>query len=523
METFLERIKKAGGRIEESVRRFPFSFALLCLITINGVYMILAEKEAFELTFALTIGALFCFLAELSYEYGIHRMRLLIPAAALLSVSASYLLLKHHDNTYIYTALTGLCIASVALIAFVLYRNRENRFLFSHLIKSAFIVGVFAGVILSGISVCIAAFHFLIFHFEEIWKIYGILFLLVAGTFSVTLFLSYVPGPDEEVSVPATYRTIIHKALFYIYLGLIGILYLYILKIIVTWKMPVGKLNWFGSFALLFYVVFYLSIDETDGRPQELFKKYGAYLLIPVLAIQIFAIAIRLNAYGLTTARLMSLILILIAVGFMASQIFAIHVSIPFLLIPILAVLFTCTPFNIYDIPNRSQETRLKNALSKGGALVDGVLNDEVNMEVEYLEDARSAYEYLRWSSGNKSSFFEEFSNSKIAKSFYDSNDYSNKIRSFHYSNDLKDKAIDISGYKQLQLISQQQNDSYDKELKTFFAALDETKSSEYEEDHLEYETADGNKIIFKFISFDFDEDENEILDLYWDGILLIR
>ena len=168
METFLERIKKAGGRIEGSVRRFPFSFALLCIITINGVYMILAEKEAFELTFALTIGTLFCFLAELSYEYGIHRMRLLIPAAALLSVSASYLLLKHHDNTYIYTALTGLCIASVALIAFVLYRNRENRFLFSHLIKSAFIVGVFAGVILSGISVCIAAFHFLIFHFEEI-------------------------------------------------------------------------------------------------------------------------------------------------------------------------------------------------------------------------------------------------------------------------------------------------------------------------------------------------------------------
>ena len=144
-------------------------------------------------------------------------------------------------------------------------------------------------------------------------------------------------------------------------------------------------------------------------------------------------------------------------------------------------------------------------------------------MEAEYLEDARSAYEYLRWSSGNKSSFFEEFLDSKIAKSFYDSNDYSNRIRSFHYSNDLEDQAIDISSYRQLQLISQQQNDSYDKELSSFFAGLDETKSSEYEEDHLEYETADGNKIIFKYISFDFDEDENEILDLYWDGILLIR
>ena len=133
METFLERIKKAGGRIEESIRRFPFSFALLCLITINGIYMILAEKETFELIFALTIGALFCFLTELSCEYGIHRMRLLIPAAALLSTVVSYLLMKHYDNVYGYTGLTGLCIASVALIAFVLYRNRENRFLFSHL------------------------------------------------------------------------------------------------------------------------------------------------------------------------------------------------------------------------------------------------------------------------------------------------------------------------------------------------------------------------------------------------------
>ena len=98
METFLERIKKAGGRIEESIRRFPFSFVLLCLITINGIYMILAEKEAFELTFALIIGALFCFLTELSYEYGIHRLRPLIPAVALLIVAASYLLMKHYDN-----------------------------------------------------------------------------------------------------------------------------------------------------------------------------------------------------------------------------------------------------------------------------------------------------------------------------------------------------------------------------------------------------------------------------------------
>ena len=77
----------------------------------------------------------------------------------------------------------------------------------------------------------------------------------------------------------------------------------------------------------------------------------------------------------------MSLILIVIAVGFMAAQFFGFHVSLCFLLILPLAFVFTCTPLNIYDVPNRAQEKRLKNALTEGGALVDGVLNDTVNME----------------------------------------------------------------------------------------------------------------------------------------------
>ncbi|MCR4632535.1 MAG: DUF4153 domain-containing protein [Erysipelotrichaceae bacterium] len=521
MVSLLERIKKAGGRLEECIRRFPFSFLMLCLITADGIFLILAEKEAFELFFALVIGGLFAFLFELAYEYGIHRIRLLTPAVGLLSAAVTYLLLKNHDNVYVYTALTGACIACVSLIAFVLYRNRENCLVFSHLIKSAFIVWIFTGVILAGISVCIAAFHFLIFHFEEVWKIYAVLFLAISALFGVTLFLSYVPRPDEEISVPATYRTIIHKALFYIYLILIGILYLYIFKIIVTWKMPVGKLNWFGSFALLFYVVFYLSVDENDGKIQGLFKKYGACLLFPVLAIQVFAIAIRLHAYGLTTARLMSLILIAIAVGFMLSQMLGIRVSKCFLLIVVLALVFTCTPLNIYDIPNSAQESRLKNALSKGGALVNGVLDEDVSMEAEYLEDARSAYEYLRYSSGSKSSFFEDFSESKIAKSFNDYDGSDRKISSFYYSVDLQGKAFEIGEYGHMRFVSQEYEE-LDKELQPFFASLDRNKSGE-QDDLLEYETADGNKIIFRYISFEFDEDNKEILYLYWEGILLSR
>ncbi|MBR4461655.1 MAG: DUF4153 domain-containing protein [Erysipelotrichaceae bacterium] len=521
MENLLEKIKKASGRLQDCIKRFPFSFAILCLITVASAYMIITDEDLSKLTVSLIMAGMFCFLMELSLEYEIHRIRYLVPAVSILTGLLVFFLLKKYENEYIYTALAGIGVAVLSLAAYVLYKDRENRYLFSYLAKSAFIVWIFTAVILAGFSVCIAAFHFLIFHFDEIWKIYSILFLLVLGLFGITLFLSYVPRPNEEVSVPSIYRTIIHKALFYIYLILIGILYLYIFKIIITWQMPVGKLNWFGCFALLFYVIFYLSVDETDGKVQALFKTKGAYLLVPVLAIQLFAIVIRLNAYGLTTARFMSLILIAIAVGYMLSAIFHFHVSRCFLFIALISLLFSCTPLNIYDVPNKLQENRLKNALSKGGALVNGVLNENVVMEAEYLEDAKSAYDYLRYSDGTKSSFFETFKESKIAKSFSDYSYEEKNIRSFYYSIDLEGRDFDISHYSVLHLLSYRDQIGYNDELKDFFLSLEQEKESEYEEDLLEYEFNDGSKIVFRYIDYDYDLNSGSFDHLYWEGMLL--
>ena len=520
MNTLLERIKKAGGRLEDTIRRLPCSFTVLCLISLCGIYQILSEKETVKLFFSLIVAVFFCFLLEIAYEYEVHKLKVLTPLTAVSATLISYLLLKHYGNIYIYTALAGLSIAAISLIFYVLYAKRENRELFSHLIKSAFIVEIFAGVIMSGISVCLAAFHFLIFHFDEVWKIYGIISILVMGLFNATLFFSYVPKPDEKISVPATYRTIIHKALFYIYLILIAILYLYIFKIIITWKMPVGKLNWFGCFALLFYVFFYLSVDESDGRYQKLFKQHGVYLLLPILAIQLFAIIIRLNAYGLTTARMMSLILITAAVGFMVSQALHIPVARCFLFTALLAILFSCTPFNIYDVPDRVQEKRLKDALIKGGALNNGVLDDQVKMEARYLEDVRSAYEYLRYSDGRKSAFYEEFEKSKIAKALDHYDPQSAEIRSFYYNTDLTNKEIDIASYSKLEMISQD-DEHYQQELTPFLLSLDESKTADYQQDGLEYELSDGSKIIFRYISYDYNEDEKSFVYLYFEGLRL--
>lgn len=411
----IDQFKDAKARLYDTIYRFPFTTIFLSAISLISIYFILASENDTNLLFAFVASTLITFLFELAYEYDVHKIRILSLFIGLVTTFISYVVLSYFDNIYVNTGLAGICIATISLIFYILYKSKENKYIFSYLIKTYFITSLFASVVYSGFLVVLLAFNFLIFSFNDVFKLISILAILILFLLDYVLFISYIPKKDETVIVPDIYRSIIHKALFYIYLLLIAILYLYILKIIVTWTMPVGKLNWFGCFALLFYVFFYLSVDETDGEAQTLFNKHGALLLVPVLAIQLIAIGIRVSAYGLTTARFMSIILVLIAISFMALSILKLPIKYAFLFMALVSLLFSCTPLNIFDVPNRNQENRLLKALVRSGAYKDGKIIQGIIPETEDYENAKAAADYLYYSAGNKSEFYREFEKSELA------------------------------------------------------------------------------------------------------------
>ena len=161
------------------------------------------------------------------------------------------------------------------------------------------------------------------------------------------------------------------------------------------------------------------------------------------------------------------------------------------------------------------------NALTKGGALVEGKLDDTVEMEAEYLEDAKSAYEYLRWSSGRKSAFYETFAESKIAKSFYDNGENGKNIKSYYYRYELNGEEIDVGEYNSIQMISEKGTERLqDLDLTAFLLSLDSLDDGRSFQAPLTYELADGRKIVFECISYDYDQDEREFAYLYYNGIL---
>ena len=537
----VNRFYNTKNRLSDTVKRFPVTTAFLVIITIINIGFVLMEDMNSNLDVCLIVGTLMAFLMEISTEYQLFKNRYLSNIVGGCSALLSYGALEMIGETYqiyIHTGLAGICVSCVSLIFYVLYKNRGNQFIFSHLIKTNFIVGIFAFVVYMGFLVSLLAFHFLIFSFNNIWKLVTILSILLLFLFQYVLFISYVPKKEEVVEVPNTYRVIIHKALFFLYLLLIGILYLYILKIILTMNMPIGKLNWFGSFALLFYVFFYLSVDESDGKIQTLFKKQGAFLLMPVLSIQLFAIVIRVNAYGLTTARFMSIVLVLVAVVFMVVSLLKLPIRYAFLGVPVIALLFTCTPLNIYDVPNRNQEHRLIKVLEEAGAIKDGKLDETVILNYWQKEEVSAAYDYLAYSEGIKSDFFEEFKQSKFIKdvdlhySWMDEpeetieeeiNEEETTVDTTtsysYYGSWMYDTGIDVKGYQNIKSVFGAEAMYNGHDFKDFILGLEEDVFRA-EEKMIVYPLSNTQDILFDHIDVEMDRGKQKIYYISWSGYL---
>jgi len=505
----LQRIKNIKEIIIKAMRRFPVFSVLLAVFSLLSIYYIFAEEVSSEILEGIALGAAIALFAETACEYGIlkHRlMTVLLPAAGIgISVAALYKV----DNSYPEMAMCGIGFALIALFFYVIYRDRQNEKVLSHLIKSGFICGVAAAIINAGFIVCVLAFNFLILNFEDVYKFIGALSVLTGVLFYGVLLSSFIPKPGEELTVPRAYRLLIHKGLFSIYLLLIGILYLYIGKIIVIHKMPVGRFNWFGCFALTFFVLFYLTVDGSDGGIQKWFKRYGALLMLPVVIVQILGIYIRVSSYGLTTLRCMSIVLILMAAVFMVGSLLKMPVRYAFAGAAVIALLVSCTPLNVIDIPNRDQERRLEQALTEAGILVGSQLNTDVELSDEAKEKVASPYLYLRDSEGKKSELFKAFAETRLAKTGlgYDNEE---GLGQFSFYTSLEDRELDIEGYKTLERVSADTSKYDGVDLTEFFLSADpDSDSIVYKDDSI--------TIYFDSIEYSYDDAENA----YWSGYVL--
>lgn len=297
-------------------------------------------------------------------------------------------------TSYVLLAVPGTLALSLALL-FLACEERAGRVaLFTSLlfgmlcgIGIGFLAFLLLALCLSGISLLFQIF------FPWDWYVWGFYTaLFVAGW---QAFLSQVPVKGQALHRPAWYENILAKIILPAALVLAAMLYLYLGKSALERQMPVGIMNWYVSWAVAMYALFYFSCCDRNRTWMGRVLQWGCLLLLPVVAVQLWCVKIRLDAYGLTSLRWLSLCCTLFG---MCVLLFGITNRKPrglYALAAVLAVLLTVTPLNVYDFPASFQAERLQSALARTGLLENGILQKGRTIQNEDAEILRSSYRYL--------------------------------------------------------------------------------------------------------------------------------
>ncbi len=155
----------------------------------------------------------------------------------------------------------------------------------------------------------------------DIWTWLYRLELLLAPFIYIPYILSCLTNRTEEK--PSRFaRGLVLYALMPMYIAAVAIVYIYIIRILITWTFPVNQI--FIICAVLFaagFLVWTMAYAFTRHEEKKLYYiliRYMKYIVSPFIIMELYALIIRINAYGWTVARVIGIWFIVIQVVYIA-------------------------------------------------------------------------------------------------------------------------------------------------------------------------------------------------------------
>lgn len=262
---------------------------------------------------------------------------------------------------------SAVSVASFAVAQ--LFGKRNAWTVFGRVLLAAVFVGLVSCAVFLGSMLCIAAYDGLIAKVSR--TVWGDMAILI-WCFLAPVFMAAMLPKDNELTEHPKAFTVLFWFLVPIGMALLAILYAYIAKIVFTWSMPSGTMNWFASCAVGGYLFLWLSLRCSRVMLFAFLARWGWAALLPVVATQIVGIVIRYNAYGLTAPRMAGMATL--AIGIYALALAALDRSArsAFIVLALAGLVLTVSPLNILDVPIMQQTARLRAALERAECFAGG-------------------------------------------------------------------------------------------------------------------------------------------------------
>lgn len=348
-----------------------------------------------------------------------------------ISIVLGILIGQFADNSDYTRIIMGILLTTPIGIVYLMMKNSKmssDKYItqaFTNLLK----VGIIGFILNIGIMLILALFSGLIYELDEV------VFVKLEAIILITYFIpTGIISLEKQEEENTKFIYVLNN---YVLLPLVtiatAIIYLYIIKLIITLKLPDTSIFGMLTVLLIFGIPTVLMVLSYEEK--NIFNKIAdklRYLFIPLLILQTYAITLRISEFSITDDRYIALILLLILISAVIFLIKDKGKKFMYALIPciLLTVISTMVPYiNIEEFPNYMQIKRLKKIMPEGTNFVDLTKEQqkEVLSIVYYVDDEKYYPSYI-----DRSKFAPKYYNSKKSTYIY-YNENNKKIKISNY------------------------------------------------------------------------------------------
>lgn len=321
---FQKIIQTFNGTLQSNLKRFPITLFFTIALTCYLCYFVSNHDENKKLNwiigYYLSVGTLLSLTLHLWCE----EMKRIIPKIA---VQAGMHLLLILDAIYLYSysyekSFTEIGIAhgagilaiglSVFFLSFFKEKNDIPSWNFALSSITACMTANVIGCIMSG-GIC-----FLILSVHKLFDLsidstcYLYVAILCNVCLSMFLFLGLLPQKQEKHNTRPLQHSFLNGVIHYLFLPLTGgyliVLYIYALRILINWELPIGWVSWLVITLMTGCIVIefglYPSRMAQQKRTDNLIARWLPLFVLPLLFLMTIGIIRRFNDYGVTINRL---------------------------------------------------------------------------------------------------------------------------------------------------------------------------------------------------------------------------
>lgn len=318
-------IQTFNGTLQINLKRFPITLFFILSLTCYLCYLVTAnqpenKKLYWILGYYLSVGTLL----SLSLHLWCEEIKSLIKksiiqtgAHALLIADAFYLYSYSYEESFTEIGIAhGAGLLAIGLSIFFLSFLKEKNDIPSwnfavSSITSCITANLIGCVMSCGISLLMFSLHKL-FNIDIDTRYYLYIIIICNVCLPLLLFLGLLPSKQEKHNTLPLLHPFLNNVIHYLFLPLTGgyliVLYLYMLRILVNWELPIGWVSWLvialmaGCIAIEFGL--YPTRIANGKRMDELIARWLPAFVLPLLCLMTIGIIRRFNDYGVTINRL---------------------------------------------------------------------------------------------------------------------------------------------------------------------------------------------------------------------------